>query len=177
MISALVAGQAAIDLEDMTDDAVLQRVMQRLRKYHPGCNVPDPVRSVVTRWGQDPWTRGSYSSVPPGSAGAADYHEVAANVDGRLFFAGEATSAHYPAQMHGAYDSGLREVRRLTLLPGSKHVGIADAGTTAGVDGRWARRLPRYMPRCSSGRLEWQCKGPGWTGWSAWGCWRCCSVQ
>lgn len=110
MISALVAGQAAIDLEAMSDAQVLQRVMRRLRQYHPTCNVPDPVSSIVTRWGQDPWTLGSYSSVPPGSAGATDYHEVAANVDGRIFFAGEATSAHYPAQMHGAYDSGLREV-------------------------------------------------------------------
>ena len=171
MISALVAGQAAIDLEDMTDDDVLQRVMQRLRKYHPDCDVPDPISSVVTRWGQDPWTRGSYSSVPPGSAGAADY------VDGRLFFAGEATSAHYPAQMHGAYDSGLREVRRQALLPGSMHVGGNHVNGSAALDGGWACRLPRYMPRCGSGRPGWHCKGPAWTGWSAPACWRYCSVR
>lgn len=94
----------------MHDDAVLNKVMQHLRSYHRDTEIPDPVSYTITRWGCDPWIRGSYSSVPPGCAGAADYVELARNVEGRLFFAGEATSARYPAQMHGAFDSGLREV-------------------------------------------------------------------
>lgn len=110
LITALVAGQAAVELERMQDATVLERVMSRLRRYHRTCEIPDPVSYTITRWGCDPWIRGSYSSVPPGCAGAADYQELARNVEGRLFFAGEATSARYPAQMHGAYDSGLREV-------------------------------------------------------------------
>lgn len=110
LITALVAGQAAVDLERMQDGTVLDRVMLRLRTYHPDLDIPQPVSYTITRWGCDPWIRGSYSSVPPGCAGAADYQELARNVEGRLFFAGEATSARYPAQMHGAFDSGLREV-------------------------------------------------------------------
>lgn len=94
----------------MGDDDVLERVMDRLRRYHPDTEIPTPMSYTITRWGCDPWIRGSYSSVPPGSAGAADYQELARNVEGRIFFAGEATSACYPAQMHGAFDSGLREV-------------------------------------------------------------------
>jgi monoamine oxidase len=110
MIAGLVAGQAAIDIEELSDERVIDKVMGRMRMYHKDRQVPDPLSSVVTRWGQDPWTRGSYSSVPPGCAGSADYQDIAANVDGRVFFGGEASSYRYPAQMHGAYDSGLREV-------------------------------------------------------------------
>ena len=112
MLAALVSGQAALEVECMSDSAMLSRVMHRLRTYHPDRTIPDPVDAVVTSWGKDPRTLGSYSSVPPGCNGADDYNEVARNVAGRVFFAGEATSYRYPAQMHGAYDSGLREVRR-----------------------------------------------------------------
>jgi lysine-specific histone demethylase 1 len=99
-----------VALEEMSSDEVAERVMRRLRQYHPDRNIPRPVDAVVTQWGKDEFTRGSYSSVPPGCAGATDYKELAANVEGRVFFAGEATSYCYPAQMHGAFDSGLREV-------------------------------------------------------------------
>lgn len=114
-----MAGQAAVDVEALSDAAVLARIMRRLRAYHPDRNVPDPVSAVVTQWGQDEFTRGSYSSVPPGCKGAEDYAALAANVAGRLFFAGEATSGRYPAQMHGAFDSGLREVRPVAHHPAS----------------------------------------------------------
>jgi [histone H3]-N6,N6-dimethyl-L-lysine4 FAD-dependent demethylase len=111
LLAALVSGHAALDLEAMSDEAVINRVMRRLRRYHPDANVPNPVSTAITRWGRDPHMRGSYSSVPPGCAGAADYDELARNVGGRVFFAGEATTSRYPAQMHGAFDTGLREVR------------------------------------------------------------------
>lgn len=111
MLSALVSGDAALAIEGMTDEAVVRKVMTRLRTYHPLSDVPDPVSVAITQWGKDPHTLGSYSSVPPGCRGPADYREMAANVEGRVFFAGEATTYKYPAQMHGAFDSGLREVR------------------------------------------------------------------
>ena len=57
--------------------------------------------------------RGSYSSLCVGSAGGEDYDAVADCLGGRLFFAGEATTKKYPATMHGAFFTGLREVRLL----------------------------------------------------------------
>ena len=45
-----------------------------------------------------------------GALGAEDYDIIAEQVGGRLFFAGEATSSKYPATMHGAFESGLRQV-------------------------------------------------------------------
>jgi monoamine oxidase len=60
---------------------------------------------AATAWQQDPWSRGSYSYALPGHAD--DRAILAAPVDDRLFFAGEATSAHDFSTAHGAYLSGL----------------------------------------------------------------------
>ena len=63
--------------------------------------------SVGTRWGDDPYSFGSYSYLPPGATG--DHRlTLAAPVDHRLFFAGEATEVQYPATVHGAIISGRR---------------------------------------------------------------------
>jgi monoamine oxidase len=59
-----------------------------------------------SRWAHDPFARGSYSHALPGHAG--DRAALAAPVEGRLFFAGEATSPNFFSTAHGARDSGER---------------------------------------------------------------------
>jgi monoamine oxidase len=59
-----------------------------------------------SRWGHDPFARGGYSHALPGHAGKRAV--LAAPVDGRLFFAGEATSPNFFSTAHGARDSGER---------------------------------------------------------------------
>ncbi len=59
-----------------------------------------------SRWAHDPFARGSYSHALPGHAGARAV--LASAVDGRLFFAGEATSPNFFSTAHGARDSGER---------------------------------------------------------------------
>jgi monoamine oxidase len=59
-----------------------------------------------SRWAHDPFARGSYSHALPGHAGKRAV--LAAPVDGRLFFAGEATSPNFFSTAHGARDSGER---------------------------------------------------------------------
>lgn len=82
--------------------------------YEPqGIEVPEPIQTVCTRWGSDPFSLGSYSNVAVGASGD-DYDILAENVgDGRLFFAGEATTRRYPATMHGAFLTGLREAANI----------------------------------------------------------------
>ena len=80
-----------------------------------------------SRWAHDPFARGSYSHALAGFAGrargsyshalpghAGDRAVLAAPVDGRLFFAGEATSPEFFSTAHGARDSGERAAGEVT---------------------------------------------------------------
>ncbi|KAI3675416.1 hypothetical protein L1987_85006 [Smallanthus sonchifolius] len=110
LLVALVAGEAARSFESTHPSTLLHRVLSILRGiYGPkGVDVPNPIQSVCTKWGNDPLSYGSYSHVRVHSSGS-DYDILAENVENRLFFAGEATNRQHPATMHGAYLSGLRE--------------------------------------------------------------------
>lgn len=55
-------------------------------------------------WRADPFARGSYSYARPGHAD--DRTRLAAPVDNRLFFAGEACSPNFFSTAHGAYETG-----------------------------------------------------------------------
>ena len=77
----------------------------------------------MTRWRQDEYARGSYSYVAAGSSGN-DYDFLGAAVSParngplvprpRVFFAGEHTMRNYPATVHGALLSGLREAGKVS---------------------------------------------------------------
>ncbi len=71
-----------------------------------------------SRWAHDPFARGSYSHALPGHAG--DRAVLAAPVDGRLFFAGEATSPNFFSTAHGARDSGERAAGEVLSLLGNR---------------------------------------------------------
>ncbi|HUI34551.1 MAG TPA: NAD(P)/FAD-dependent oxidoreductase [Stellaceae bacterium] len=57
-------------------------------------------------WRADEFARGSYSYAKPGHAD--DRAVLAAPVDDRIFFAGEATSPNFFSTVHGAYETGIR---------------------------------------------------------------------
>uniref|UniRef100_A0A0E0AQQ7 SWIRM domain-containing protein n=1 Tax=Oryza glumipatula TaxID=40148 RepID=A0A0E0AQQ7_9ORYZ len=114
VLIALVAGEAALEFEKVDPAVALHRVLGILKGiYGPkGVTVPDPIQSCCTRWGSDPLCSGSYSHIRVGSSGT-DYDILAESVNDRLFFAGEATNRAYPATMHGALLSGLREASKI----------------------------------------------------------------
>uniref|UniRef100_A0A0D6QZQ4 SWIRM domain-containing protein n=1 Tax=Araucaria cunninghamii TaxID=56994 RepID=A0A0D6QZQ4_ARACU len=115
LLIALVAGEAAIKFESTPPTESVEKVLKILRGiYGPwGLEVPDPIQTVCTRWGSDPFSLGSYSHVAVGASGD-DYDILAESVgEGRVFFAGEATNRRYPASMHGAFLSGLREAANI----------------------------------------------------------------
>jgi monoamine oxidase len=63
------------------------------------------VAADVADWGAEPWTRGGYSSAPPGAVGQRD---ALAAPCGALCFAGEATDPVAPGTVSGAWRSGRR---------------------------------------------------------------------
>lgn len=100
------AGEYGTALEAMSDEEIVADAMDVLRAIY-GIHVPRPLGWLITRWGQDPYSYGSYSHIPPG-ASADDHDTLAEAVNNRLFFAGEATERDYSATVHGALLSGQR---------------------------------------------------------------------
>ncbi|KAL4273544.1 hypothetical protein GQ457_13G019620 [Hibiscus cannabinus] len=112
VLIALVAGKAAIDGQSMNSLDHVNHAVIILRKLFGEASVPDPVASVVTDWGRDPFSYGAYSYVAIGASGE-DYDMLGRPVENCLFFAGEATCKEHPDTVGGAMLSGLREAVRL----------------------------------------------------------------
>lgn len=104
---ALMAGVAAFQAEEESDEALVNELVSILARIHQKESLPRPVQSMVSRWRQDPLICGSYSYIGPEATGE-DYDRLSESVDQKLFFAGEATCRTHPATVHGAYMSGLR---------------------------------------------------------------------
>ncbi|XP_076444421.1 lysine-specific histone demethylase 1A-like [Babylonia areolata] len=118
VLLALVAGEAAAIMENVSDDVIVGRCIAVLKGIFGNNAVPQPKETLVTRWRSDPYARGSYSFVASGSTGN-DYDLLATpismgpNIKPRLYFAGEHTIRNYPATVHGALLSGFREAGRI----------------------------------------------------------------
>ena len=114
MLMAFTGGRPALDLEKKSDRA-LRRELNALFAKLFDKDAHSVEKLIQTHWSQDPFAYGSYSFFARGARGQ-DYDALAEPV-GRLFFAGEATSRYYPATLHGAYLSGVREAERIAGLP------------------------------------------------------------
>lgn len=58
MLLALVAGEAAAIMENVSDDVIVGRCIAVLKGIFGNTAVPVPKETVVTRWRADPWSRG-----------------------------------------------------------------------------------------------------------------------
>jgi len=107
ILTAIVGGDFAREIEALSDDAVSERIMEVLRRLF-GNDVSNPMGLVRSRWGSDPLALGTTSQMGV-TGSAADHGVLAEHIIGRLFFAGEATNPQDPGTVHGAYLSGIRE--------------------------------------------------------------------
>ncbi len=106
-------GSFGAETEAYSDAELTSRAVEALEAMFSG--VPAPVDAVSTRWGSDPWSRGSYSYLPVGVE-FDTYRDMARPVGDRLFFAGEATHSRFPSTVHGALLSGRRAARQISGL-------------------------------------------------------------
>jgi monoamine oxidase len=105
-VHAMTGGRFADWLERAGIEASADLAMENLQKAFGSDITKHVVRHLVTAWRGDPWIKGAYSAARPGRAGQRA--RLAEAIDGRLFFAGEATSSEFFASAHGAYLSGIR---------------------------------------------------------------------
>jgi polyamine oxidase len=86
-----------------------------------GAPCPAPTAVAVSSWGNDPYSGGAYTHIPPG-ANPADIDLLGEPIGGRLLFAGEHTQSARVSYADGAMTSGIREAKRLLNQP-SVHLG------------------------------------------------------
>jgi monoamine oxidase len=124
------------DIETLHDKEVVAGCMEVLKKIFSKATsdcrltrsqindltVPDwPIDYFVSRWGSDPYSRGSFSYIPQGVDGLEELKAMSQPVcDFRpelndtprrplILFAGEGTTPFHPSTIHGAFETGIRE--------------------------------------------------------------------
>jgi monoamine oxidase len=113
-----VGGAHARELEEQGGGAAASFALSAMAEIYG-----DDIRGVVahsfaTRWGKDPFARGSWSMAIPGRVEARlvlaqPHHD-------RVFFAGEATDPVWATRVGGAYASGLRAAGEALAVLGAK---------------------------------------------------------
>jgi len=98
----------------MTDEELMKLCMKQLAlTFSASIEIPlQPTSYYVSRWQDDPYTRGSYSYIPVGSS-LEDMDVLGESVEDKVFFAGEGTNGMYFGTTHGAFLSGLRVAREI----------------------------------------------------------------
>jgi monoamine oxidase len=118
LIEVYFGGQFARELEAQGEAAFASFAIGQLASL-----LGDGIRKrlhpiAATAWGRDHYARGSYSHAMPGHADARSI--LAAPVDERLFFAGEACMVHDFSTAHGAYRSGVAAADAVVAALGTK---------------------------------------------------------
>jgi monoamine oxidase len=105
LIEGYFGGALARDLEQAGEGAFASFAIDQLAALLGG-DIRKHLHPVAaSAWARDPHAQGSYSHAMPGQADARE--ALAAAVDQRLFFAGEACSNEDFSTAHGAYRSGV----------------------------------------------------------------------
>lgn len=125
ILMSLISGQEAVACEYLSDKQIIEEVLATLRAIFSQESIPEPISFRSTRWGQDRFSRGSYTFLPPGATDQ-DFHLLQSPINGngdslllegsetmRLFFAGEHTTALHPSMAHGAMLSGIRAAKEV----------------------------------------------------------------
>jgi monoamine oxidase len=113
ILLSFLIGDFAREIENLSDEEITDQAMLVLRGLY-GADIPKPVKTVITRWGKNPFSEGSFSTSQAGClANGRDYRILEKPIQNRLFFAGEATSVKYAGSVHGAYLSGIKAAKRV----------------------------------------------------------------
>ncbi|KAI3930796.1 hypothetical protein MKX01_037242 [Papaver californicum] len=113
------AGRMAHDIDKMSDEAAANFAFLQLKKILPDAS--EPIQNLVSHWGTDVNSLGSYSYDTVGKPHDL-YERLRIPVD-NMFFAREATSASYPGTVHEAFSTGhmAAEECRMRVLESSNN--------------------------------------------------------
>ena len=119
MIEAYFGGSHAAALEAEGERAFFDFAVSELTALF-GSGFALRVKPIhMHRWGADPYARGSYSYALPGMADCRA--TLAATVDGRLYFAGEACSKGDFSTAHGGFNTGVAAADAVVAVRHGEH--------------------------------------------------------
>lgn len=102
-VMAYCGSEDAVAAAKMSDRQIAQEISESVALSRRSA-APRIADVLVSRWNDDPFARGAYS-YPAVETEAEDFAALAAGIDGRFYFAGEAASQYF-GTVHGAYLSG-----------------------------------------------------------------------
>lgn len=108
-----VGGNFCDALEASGETEMLGTALDQLKAIYGSAIAGRVVSAAATAWRGDPYIGGAYSAAWPGQAERR--RDLAQPIDGRLFFAGEASSCDFFSTAHGAYLSGVAAAEAVTL--------------------------------------------------------------
>lgn len=100
--------------EAQTDAQVIESIMVQLKNIY-GNSIPNPTKMLRTKWQSNVNSFGAYSYTAVGTE-MRHFDDLAKEINGKVFFAGEHTNSDYFSTAHGAYLSGIREADKLIKL-------------------------------------------------------------
>lgn len=110
VLAFLYSGERAKSME--TEDNHWRELEMELKSIFD-TKIPNPIRTVQTKWFSDPYSMGSYTY---STRNMIDLTTEYSKQVGRLFFAGEGTHKEFSSYVHGAFLSGLREAEKINQL-------------------------------------------------------------
>jgi monoamine oxidase len=113
ILMTFTIGEFAKAQESLTDTEIVNNIMTQIRLIYP--SAPNPLQYQITRWGQDPFSLGTYS-YPSINTTFEDIVNLTLPVQNKLFFAGEAINQIKDGTADAAYTSGLNAANAILNL-------------------------------------------------------------
>ncbi|CAF3740618.1 unnamed protein product [Rotaria sordida] len=112
MLALYISGYVAKQLEQKTDEEIVEEAFNSLRHVYP--NISYPIKWLITRWGSDPFSKGSYSSFHVGSD-LKTLKELSIETHaGHVHWAGEHTNYNGSiGYVDSGFESGIREAKKI----------------------------------------------------------------
>ncbi|PYH41327.1 putative flavin containing polyamine oxidase [Aspergillus saccharolyticus JOP 1030-1] len=124
-----VVEEQAYRVERQTTEQTTAEILDVLREMFQ-TEIPHPTAVTYPRWSQEPWAYGSYSNWPVGTT--LEMHQNLRANAGRLWFAGEATSAPYFGFLHGAWFEGQEAGAHVAALLQDRCISLREGEETCG---------------------------------------------
>ena len=112
MLALYISGSIARQLENLTDEQMINEIVHSLRRIYP--QITQPTKWLITRWSQDPFSFGSYSSFHRGNT-IETLEDLSKNThQGKIHWAGEHTNFNgCIGYVDSGFESGFREGKAL----------------------------------------------------------------